>query len=205
MEVRKILTSVSQSCFMDNLIAKIYQMPKTVFNTRDLALIWNEINADHLKAKIAYYVKRGALIRLTRGVFARDKKYDVMELANSISAPSYISFETALRFAGMIFQQYDTIFISGKWSKVGEIGSQKFAFKKMKKSVLYNSQGIENRGGYGVAGPERAFLDMIYLFPDYYFDNLSPVDWDKCFEIVKIYSNKQLEKRAVAYQKKYVE
>ena len=190
---------------MDNLIAKIYQMPKTVFNTRDLALIWNETNADHLKAKIAYYVNQGDLIRLTRGVFAKDKNYDVMELANSIWAPSYISFETALRFAGMIFQHYDTIFIAGKWSKIVVIGSQKFAFRKIKKSVLYNSQGIENRGNYCVAGPERAFLDMIYLFPDYYFDNLSPVNWERCFEMVKIYNNKQLEKRLMIYQKKYAE
>jgi hypothetical protein len=31
------------------------------------------------------------------------------------------------------------------------------------------------------------------------------VDWEKCFEMVKIYNNKQLEKRLMAYKKKYVE
>jgi predicted transcriptional regulator of viral defense system len=190
---------------MDNLIAKIHQNSKTVFNMLDLALIWSETDRNRLKAKTAYYVKQGVLIRLTRGIFAKSKDYNAMELANSISSPSYISFETALRAAGMIFQHYDTIFVAAKWSKTVEICGKKFVFRKMKTNVLYNPQGIENRGNYSIAGPNRAFLDMIYLFPDFYFDNLLPVDWEECFETVKIYQNKRLEKRLAAYQKKYAE
>jgi len=68
-----------------------------------------ENNPDNLKAKIAYYVKQGVLIRLTRGVFAKNKDYNPKELATSIYTPSYISFETVLREAGVIFQHYDTI------------------------------------------------------------------------------------------------
>lgn len=188
---------------MDNLVAKLYQSPKTVLTNKDLALIWNEIDKDHLKSKIAYYVKRGALIRLTRGVFAKNKDYSPRELAASIYTPSYVSFETALRDAGIIFQHYDTIFAAGPFSKTNKIDNQKITFRKLKAELLYNPSGVIFKDSYSIAIPERAFLDMIYLFPKYYFDNLNSINWDKCFELVVMYKNKQMIKRLKKYQKNY--
>src|SRR3989344_1475500 len=95
---------------MRNPIAKLYQSNKTVITMNDLAVLWKETNPDHLKAKAAYYTRRGVLIRLHRGVFALTKEYNPRELATSIYTPSYISFETVFREAGMIFQYYETIF-----------------------------------------------------------------------------------------------
>jgi len=186
---------------MDNLIIKLYQSPKTILTTKDLALIWEETKQNNLKAKIAYYVKRGVLIRLTRGVFARDKNYNPKELATSIYTPSYVSFETVLREAGIIFQHYDTIFAAGPWSKTLTLNKTMITFRKLKDMILFNSAGIISENNFSVASTERAFLDMIYLFPKYYFDNLNPIDWEKCFELVKIYKNKQLIKRLAKYQK----
>jgi len=190
---------------MNNLINKIYQSPKTVLTNKDLALIWGERNKNNLKAKIAYYVKQKALIRLTRGVFAKNKDYNSKELATSIYAPSYISFETVLREAGVIFQHYDTIFVVSKWPKTMTIDKNTFTFRKLKDAVLFNSTGIVSKDNYSVATPERAFLDMIYLFPNYYFDNLKSINWEKCDEIVKIYNNKQLIKRLNKYRKNYAQ
>lgn len=185
----------------DNLIAKLYQSPNTIFTIKALALVWSETNANNLKSKIAYYVKQGALIRLTRGVFAKNKEYNHKELANSIYAPSYISFETALREAGIIFQHYETIFVAAPWPKTLTIDQTTITFRKLKESLLFNPEGIIYKDNYCIASPERAFLDMIYLFPEYYFDNLRPIDWERCFELVRIYDNKQLIKRLKQYQK----
>src|SRR3989338_11423021 len=102
---------------MDSLTAKLYQSPKTILTNKDLALIWQENDKNNLNAKTAYYVKQKALIRLTRGVFAKDKDYNPKELATSIYTPSYISFETVLREAGVIFQHYNAIFAVAKWPK----------------------------------------------------------------------------------------
>ncbi|MFH1968337.1 MAG: hypothetical protein ABIJ84_03050 [bacterium] len=190
---------------MDNLVAKIYQTSKTILTNKDLSLIWEETNPDNLKAKTAYYVKQGTLIRLTRGVFAKDKKYNIKELAASIYAPSYISFETALREAGVIFQHYDTIFVAGPYPINKKIDNNLFTFRKLKDSVLYNPTGIKNENNYSIASPERAFLDTIYLFPKYYFDDLKPINWGKCNELAKIYGNKQLIKRLNKYQEQYAE
>lgn len=188
---------------MDSLIAKLYQSPKTILTTKDLALIWEETNPIHLKSKISYYVKQAALVRLTRGVFAKNKNYDPKELATSIYTPSYVSFETVLREAGIIFQHYDTIFVAGSWTITKKIDRYTFTFRKLKEEVLFNPKGVKNENNFSIATPERAFLDMIYLFPKYYFDNLKSINWKQCFELAKIYDNRQLVKRLNKYKKDY--
>jgi len=186
---------------MENSLAQLYKTQKTVFTTKDLSLIWCEKNKDNLKSKIFYYVKKGSLLRLSKGIFAVDKDYNLKELANSIYSPSYISFETVLREAGVIFQYYEVVFLAGPWSKKREIDGQEFIFRKLKDTVLYNQKGIVNKKGYSQALPERAFLDMIYAFPNYYFDNLRGINWEKCEDIISIYKNKQLIKRFEEYRK----
>jgi len=188
---------------MDNATASLYKSSKTVFTTEDLALLWQETNRNNLKAKIFYYAKKGVLLRLTRGIFAKDKNYDPKELATSLYTPSYISFETVLRESGMIFQHYETIFAAGPWSKTIKIDGRAFTFRKMKKNLLFNPVGIVSRDNYGIASPERAFLDTIYLSPKYYFDNLKPLNWGKCRQLAKIYANSTLIKRFEEYREKY--
>jgi len=189
----------------DNLIAKLYESPKTILTIKDIALIWQETNNANLLSKVKYYAKQGSLIRLTRGVFAKNKEYEAKELATSIYTPSYISFETALREAGIIFQHQDPIFVAGPYSITKKIDDKIIIFRKIKSSVLYSSDGIRNEKNYSIATPERAFLDTIYLAPKFYFDNLRSIDWERCFELAKIYDNKQLIRRVAQYQKKYAQ
>ena len=60
----------------DNLIAKLYESPKSILTTKDIALIWGETNTVNLLSKIKYYAKQGSLIRLTPLVFSNNKKKD---------------------------------------------------------------------------------------------------------------------------------
>ncbi len=185
----------------DNLIAKLYASPKTILTTKDIALIWEETNTANLLAKIKYYAKQGLLIRLSRGIFAKNKEYDLKELAGSIYTPSYISFETVIREAGVIFQYHEAIFVAGPYTMTKKIDGHTIIFRKLKDSILYNGLGVKKEKGHSIATPERAFLDTIYLSPKFYFDNLRSINWDMCFELVKIYDNKQLVKRLKNYQK----
>ena len=203
MEVREY--NISIKYFMDNLVAKLYQSSKTILTTKDLALVWEETNPVNLKNKIAYYAKQGVLRRLTRGVFAKEQQYDLKELATSIYSPSYISFETVLREAGIIFQHYDTLFVAAPWSFTKSIDGHTLTFRKLKNDVLFSPAGIKHEGNYSIATPERALLDMLYLFPNYYFDNLSSLNWDVCFELVAIYHNQQLIKRLKKYHKTHAQ
>lgn len=190
---------------MDSSIVKLYQSSKTVLSTREIAVLWNETRAANLYSKLRYYVKGGSLLRLRRGIFAKDKNFNPKELATKIFTPSYISFETVLRESGIIFQHYDSIYVASYASTTLKTENYTIWVRKLKNEILYNTGGIVTKNGFSQATPERAFLDMIYLFPRYYFDNLDSLDWDKCKQLVKIYNNKQLTTRLEDYQKKYAE
>ena len=188
---------------MDNFLTTIYGSQQEVFTSMEIAILIGEKDANKLKSKLAYYVKTGKLIRLRRGIFSKKDDYDKNELAVRIVTPSYVSFETVLAKEGVIFQYYESIFVASYLSRNLKFKENKFTYRKLKNEILINQKGLINKGTYFEASKERAFLDTLYLFGDYYFDNLRSIDWDACFDIVSIYKNKSLEKKLKNYQKKY--
>jgi predicted transcriptional regulator of viral defense system len=184
--------------FLDILL----RSKQTVFSTKDAALLWGESNGSTISARLNSYVKAGKLIRVRRGFYAKDKDYDRFELATRIYTPSYISFETVLAQAGIIFQYYETIFVASYVNReitVGNQGGQKISFVRMKNYVLSNPAGIEHVNGVAKATKERAFLDRLYVSKDYHFDNLHGIDWEKVSALVAIYHNKRLAKNIEKY------
>ena len=165
---------------------------KSIFSIRDAALMWGEENDRTISMRLNKYVKAGKLIRVRRGLYAKDKNYDRFELATRIYTPSYVSFETVLTREGVSFQYYGNIFVASYVNREIVVGDQKIIFIRMKDYVLSNTVGIESKAGYSIATKERAFLDRIYVSKDYYFDNLASLDWDKVFKIAPIYHNKAI-------------
>ena len=183
----------------------LLRSPKTVFSTKDIALLWGEQVEVNVRVRLSDYVKRGKLIRVHRGIYAKDKNYDSFELATRIYTPSYISFETVLTRAGINFQYYGNIFVASYVTREIEAGGQKISFIRMKDYVLSNTIGIEHTNDISTATKERAFLDRIYISKDYHFDHLDVLDWDKVFEILPIYRNKRMDKKVQEYFKYYKE
>jgi predicted transcriptional regulator of viral defense system len=174
---------------------------KTVFSTKDVALLWIEEKESTITARLNKYVKAGKLVRVRRGFYAKDKNYDRFELATRIYTPSYISFETVLTREGINFQYYGNIFVASYVNREIQVGDQKITFVRMKKYVLSNTIGIEHVGNVAIATKERAFLDRIYVSKDYHFDNLNSLNWNKVLEIVPVYNNKRLAKKVDEYFK----
>lgn len=181
----------------------LLRSPKTIFSTKDVALLWGEEQEQKVALRLNKYVRAGKLVRIRRGIYAKDKNYNRFELATRIYTPSYISFETVLTRAGINFQFYGNIFVASYVTRDIEAGDQKISFIRMKDYVLSNTAGIEHQDGIATATKERAFLDRIYISKDYHFDNLNALDWDKVFEILPIYNNKRMEKKVRAYFKHY--
>ena len=181
-------------------ILAILRSNKTVFSFKDIVLLWGD-SGNATRVRVNYYVKNGELYSIRKGLYAKDKNYNKLELAVKVYTPSYISFETVLGRAGVTFQHYDQIFVASYLTRKIIADQQKYTYKKIKDLALINNAGVENKGNYFIATPERAFLDVIYLSKDYYFDNLSGLNWDKVFEILPIYRNKQMRKRVKKYQK----
>lgn len=184
-------------------ILSILKSNNTVFSFKEILLASGESNPALLRRRIYSYIKNGQLYGIRRGLYAKDKNYNKFELATKIFIPAYVSFETVLAEAGVIFQHYSQIFVASYQTKEIDCDGQIFSFKKLKTNILNNNSGIENKGFYSIASKERAFLDVVYLNKDYHFDNLSPLDWDKVFSILPMYENKRMTKKVNQYYKDF--
>lgn len=181
-------------------ISTILRSKSTVFSFKDIALLWRD-SGNAARVRINYYIKNKDLYRIRQGFYAKDENYNKLEAATKIYTPSYISLETVLAKAGIVFQLYSQIFIASYLTREIFADEQKYSYRKIKDSILTNNAGIEYKDNYSIASPERAFLDVVYLNKNYHFDNLSNINWNKVYEVLPIYNNKQMEKKVKKYQK----
>ncbi|NQU17526.1 MAG: hypothetical protein HQ564_05615 [Candidatus Saganbacteria bacterium] len=184
-------------------ILSILRSDKTVFSFKDILLASEENNPALLRRRINYYTTRKQLYGIRRGLYAKDKNYNRLELATKIFSPSYVSFETVLAEAGIVFQRYGQIFVATYQTKEIACDGQVFSFKKIKDRLLTDNAGIEDRNNYSLATKERAFLDVVYLNKEYHFDNLAPLDWNKVFDLLPLYGNKRAAKNVDKYYKDF--
>ncbi len=173
----------------------------TVFTFKELSLLWKETDVAATKKRVHRYVKAGELYPIRRGIYAKNQDYDRLELAQKIYTPAYISLETVLSREGVVFQHYDRVFVVSYLSREIFCDNRTYVFHRMKEIILTNTHGVEKRGNYHIASKERAFLDTIYLNKDYFFDNLSSINWELCFEILPIYDNNAMAKRVASYRR----
>lgn len=183
-------------------LSTILRSDKTVFSFNDIALLWSD-SSPAARKRIYYYIKEGALFRIRQGIYAKDKNYNKLEFASRVFTPSYVSFETVLGKAGITFQFYSQIFVASYLAREIVCDEQRYSFRKLKTILLNDATGVENKNNCAIASKERAFLDTLYINKDYYFDNLSPLDWDEVFRILPIYNNKRITKKVNAIYKNF--
>ncbi|MBI2327813.1 hypothetical protein HYU92_05850 [Candidatus Curtissbacteria bacterium] len=171
-----------------SLILTLYQSKRTVFTLNEIALITGELNRNNLKARLHYYVRRGLLRNVRKGIYVKEE-YEPFELATKIYTPSYISLESVLEKEGVIFQHYSTIFVVSYLTRKVLVDGLEIQYRKIKERLLLDSQGIINLVSYSIASPERAYLDALYLYHNYHFDNLEALDKKKIEELKTLYKN----------------
>ena len=126
-------------------------------------------NYANINQKISLECKNGNLTRIKRGLYSDDLIGDIEVIANLCYAPSYISFEYALSYYGLIPEYVSalTSAIYGKKNnKVYKLESAIFEYNSIPNKVF--SKGIllkENQKGlnYKIASKEKALCDMLYL------------------------------------------
>ena len=114
------------------------------------------------------YVKKGLLVRLKRGLYARTEQLrnygqqDLFRLANFLQVPSYISLTTALSYHGLTTQVQRGFFesISLKRTRKFEVGQFTFLYSKISLDLY---KGFERGEDVFIALPEKALLDSLYL------------------------------------------
>lgn len=193
----------NQKLIKGKYIDVLLRSNKTIFTNKDIAILWRDSDSKAIINRLKQYVEYGTLIRLRRGIYAKDNEYNKLELATRINVPSYISLETVLTRSGANFQYYSNIFVASYLNREIIIDKQKYTFIRMKDYVLSNELGIDNSNDMSIATTERAFLDRLYVNKDYHIDNMRSLNWDKVIEISKIYHNKRLENKVQQYYKQY--
>ena len=126
-------------------------------------------NYANINQKISLECKNGNLTRIKRGLYSDDLIGDIEVIANLCYAPSYISFEYALSYYGLIPEYVSalTSAIYGKKNnKVYKLDNAIFEYNSIPNKVF--SKGIllkENQKGlnYKIASKEKALCDMLYL------------------------------------------
>jgi hypothetical protein len=180
-----------------DIILAIYSDNRTVFRLKDVAMPTGETRLQSHSKKLNYHVKTGKLQNPRKGIYTKPN-YNREEMACTVFTPFYISLEYVLQKAGVLFQFDSRITTIGNLSRTIEIEGQTYVFRKIKSSLLVETTGIlQNGNNVNIAIPERAFLDLIYLNSETYFDYLNPLNKEAVLKLLPIYQSKTMDERII--------
>ncbi|MBQ9827291.1 MAG: hypothetical protein IJM62_01265 [Lachnospiraceae bacterium] len=122
------------------------------------------------KTKLSRMVKNGELFRVTKGIYETDKGVSAHLLAGSIYGPSYISFEYALSYYGMIPEAVYTVTSATyekKKKKKYETPFGVFVYQDIPAEAYPFYLEVRREGDYWyrIASPEKAVCDQLYTLP----------------------------------------
>ena len=160
------------------------------------------------------WIKRGLLVRLRQGIYTFPEyisKPDFsLYFANRIYRPSYVSLHTALAFYGMIpeavvqITSVTSLKTANFSNSIGE-----FSYKSVSEELMfgYDLKPLTDGRTLQLAKPEKAILDLLYLYPFYNTTNeleelrldddfmLDEFNWELMQTYIIQFKNKTLEKR----------
>lgn len=174
------------------------------------------------KNNLTRWCQQGVLVKLRNGFYAFpefiENQYFIYYIANRIYPNSYVSLHSALATHGYLPIQFAL--------KVTSVSSQKttsfrnpfasFDYQKMKPELLFGYSQIEDDFPYLMADPEKALLDLFYLFPNYYDTEQKVRNFaldqqmlyedfslQKLFDYLQRFENKALESRVNVFTRIY--
>ncbi|WP_304426230.1 hypothetical protein [uncultured Adlercreutzia sp.] len=122
------------------------------------------------KNKMRRLVRDGTLVRVTKGLYETDATTPPQLLAASICGPSYISFEYALAYYGMIPEAVPTVtsatFEKGRVKRY-ETPFGTFTFHDVPSAAFPAGivTAVDEGRAFRIATPEKALCDMLWLRP----------------------------------------
>lgn len=124
--------------------------------------IHTDIHPATLAVLIRRLVQTGILIKLERNkYFVNNAGTHEFLIANFLYEPSYVSFESALNFHGVLPQfPYEITSATTKKTVEKTIGGKVYRYNRIKKSLWW---GYDKTDGFLLAHPEKALLDLVYL------------------------------------------
>ncbi|MEK7085648.1 MAG: hypothetical protein AAB953_01385 [Patescibacteria group bacterium] len=164
-------------------------------------------------ARLTEWQKKGYIKKIIRNYYIFSDQ-DINEailyfIANSIYKPSYISFEMALSYFGLIPEGIYT-FTSASSRKTAQFNTPvgNFMYRKIDPKLMFGYKIVKHGSfSYKIAEMEKAILDYFYLNSDLKTENdfyemrinneqlLSNLNLEKLNKYLAAFHNKALEKR----------
>jgi predicted transcriptional regulator of viral defense system len=154
------------------------------FRNRFLSLAYfttNQVYASYpefSRNNLVRWVRQGYLIRLRQGYYTfpeyRESTEFALYFANKIYKPSYISLQTALSFYGIIPEAVPQITsVTTLKTIVFSNDFGEYSYKNIKPDIMFGYDLKEMEGGRRImfATPEKALIDLLYLYPFYNTEN----------------------------------
>lgn len=143
------------------LLKKLKKLSKSYYTVSDLQMILGQSRATTRK-EIHRLVKSEVLKRIGRNVYVSPLfSYDLEEIAASLYAPCYLSFETALSKYGILSQiPYTITFATLCRPKKITLENQEIEYRKLKPELFFGYKLVK---GLLIAEPEKALLDELYM------------------------------------------
>ncbi|HEY5510066.1 MAG TPA: hypothetical protein VIK10_03475 [Prolixibacteraceae bacterium] len=120
------------------------------------------------------WANKGLLIRLRQGYYTfpeyKSKPDFGLYFANRIYRPSYVSLHTALAFYEIIPEAVVQITSVTTLKTINfNNGFGEYSYKSVKKSLMfgYDLKPMSDGRTFQLAKPEKALLDLLYLYPFY--------------------------------------
>ena len=126
------------------------------------------------RGNLGHWVKKGYLVRLRQDWYAFADLLQVPEfsryIAQKIYAPSYISLHSALSYYGIIPEAVTRITcVSANRTAHYENAFGEYSYQTIKPELFfgYEPRVLPQGYSYHLALPEKALLDLLYLYPQY--------------------------------------
>lgn len=149
--------------------------PYGCFHLRHIELMFPGISPNNL----ARWVKESHLVRLRQGWYSFPEMMSVPEfgryVATRIYRPAYISLHSALSYYGVIPEsvvQYTCVSTHKRMDFDNPFGQ--YSYHQVQPDMFFGYAPKEiprtpffNGGSYLIATPEKAIIDLLYLYPQY--------------------------------------
>lgn len=145
-----------------SITKKIYNSSATLFTLKTLKDILEIDKISSLFKVINRLIKSGILKKIERNKYIlKDFSGSEFKLANFIYEPSYISFESALSYYGVLSQfPYEITSATIKQTKLKKFNDKQYGYYHLKKNLFW---GYEKKENYLIADKEKALADQLYF------------------------------------------
>jgi predicted transcriptional regulator of viral defense system len=146
---------------IDSLLI-MQQSRRRIFSSQDLRSILNIRNDNTLYKATEGLLKSGVIKKIAKGKYYLSiNKPDELQIANFLYSPSYISFESALNFYGILIQaSYPITSATPLRAFHTTVDEREFNYSHLGPKLYF---GYVKKNEVFIASPEKALADELYL------------------------------------------